>query len=93
MPHVRSHLRRHYSSQVRFVILRRAFQFHIDELLFILLFLLCIMLSFICITSSPSIFMLLSFFFPPSLVFPPSPVQTDKKISIEHASHRKFTFP
>ena len=30
-------------------------------------------------------------FFLSSLLF--SPVQTDKKISIEHASHRKFTFP
>lgn len=68
-----------------------AFQFHIDELLFILLFLLCIMLSFICITSSPSIFMLS--FFLSAFSCPPPPVQTDKKISIEHASHRKFTFP
>lgn len=42
---------------------------HIDELLFILIFMLCI--SFICITSSPSIFMLLCFFFfsSPPLIF------------------------
>ena len=39
---------------------------HIDELLFILIFLLCI--TFICITSSSSIFLLCFFFFP-SLIF------------------------
>lgn len=40
---------------------------HIDELLFILIFLLCI--TFICITSSPSIFMLCFFFFFPLFSF------------------------
>lgn len=53
-------------------------------------FVLCCCIFHLHNDQSIHFYVVVFFFFSSSLVF--SPVQTDKKISIEHASHRKFTF-
>lgn len=62
---------------------------YIFMLFYVLLFFCRIKIAFFLIKLTPFFFKFIFFFF--SLFF--SPVHADKKISIEHSSHRKFPFP